>query len=172
MLTRSKGSWTQFVFICRSHFVGELYSVFCGRFAFCCRSLSLAFLSLDLSYFFIFLVSLSALLFIGLSCSWAFEYGFAKTCINNWLDMIGQHHLIPVDQWSIHLRSCVMRLCEEYAWFVIHHKKEMKKINKKSTRCFQQTHLKTPSLLPTCITSIDYRGKNGPHRKIQLKKLI
>ena len=44
--------------------------------------------------------------------------------------MIGQDHLIPVDQWSIYLRSCVMRLCEEYAWFVIHHKKEMKKKKK------------------------------------------
>ena len=53
-------------------------SVFCGRFAFCYRLLSLAFLSLDLSCSLVFLVGLWALLFIGLSSSWAFGYGFAK----------------------------------------------------------------------------------------------
>ena len=59
-------------------------TVFCGRFvfcykfviccrsAFCCRLLSLALLSLDLSCSSVFLVDLWALLFIGLSSSWAF----------------------------------------------------------------------------------------------------
>ena len=57
-------------------------SVFCGRFAFCYRLLSLEFLSLDLSCSLVFLVGLWALLFIGLSSSWAFGYGFAKMGIN------------------------------------------------------------------------------------------
>ena len=56
--------------------------VFCGRFAFCYRLLSLAFLSFDLSCSLVFLVGLWALLFIGLSSSWAFGYGFAKMGIN------------------------------------------------------------------------------------------
>ena len=41
--------------------------VFCGKFVFCCRSLSFALLSLDLSCSLVFLASLWALLFIGLS---------------------------------------------------------------------------------------------------------
>ena len=57
--------------------------VFCGKAIFCCRLLSLAFLSLDLSYFLVFLAGLWALLFIGLSSIWAFGYGFAKMGINN-----------------------------------------------------------------------------------------
>ena len=57
-------------------------SIFCYRFAFCCRLLSLALISLDLSCSSVFLVDLSALLFIGLSFSWAFGYGFAKMGIN------------------------------------------------------------------------------------------
>ena len=46
--------------------------VFCGRFVFYYRSLSLALLSLDLSCSLVFLVGLRALLFIGLSFTWAF----------------------------------------------------------------------------------------------------
>ena len=48
-------------------------TVFCDRFVFCCRSISLALLSLDLSCSLVFLAGLRALLFIGLSSSW---YGF------------------------------------------------------------------------------------------------
>ena len=57
-------------------------TVFYGRFVFCCRSLSLALLSLDLSCSLVFLVGLWALLFIGLSSIWVFGYGFAKMGIN------------------------------------------------------------------------------------------
>ena len=57
-------------------------AIFCGRFVFCCSSLSLAFLSLDLSYSLVFLVGLWALLFIGFPSSWAFRYKFAKMGIN------------------------------------------------------------------------------------------
>ena len=57
--------------------------VFYGRFVFCCRSLSLALLSLDLSYSLVFLASLWALLVIELSSVWVFGYGFAKMGINN-----------------------------------------------------------------------------------------
>ena len=49
--------------------------VFCGKDLFCCKSLSLAFISLDLSCSLVFLVGLWALLFIGLSFVWAFGYG-------------------------------------------------------------------------------------------------
>ena len=52
--------------------------VICYRSAFCCRSLSLALLSLDLSCSSVFLVGLWALLFIGLSSVWAFGYEFKK----------------------------------------------------------------------------------------------
>ena len=58
-------------------------TVLCGRFAFCYRLLSLAFLSLDLSCSLVFLVGLWALLFIGLSSVWVFGYGFAKMGINS-----------------------------------------------------------------------------------------
>ena len=57
--------------------------VFYGRFVFCCRSLSLALLSLDLSYSLVFLAGLWALLVIELSSVWVFGYGFAKMGINN-----------------------------------------------------------------------------------------
>ena len=52
--------------------------VFCGRFVFCCRSLSFALLSLDLSCSLVFLVGLWALLFIRFSSIWAFGHGFKK----------------------------------------------------------------------------------------------
>ena len=58
------------VFCCRS--------VFYYRFAFCCRLLSLALISLDLSCSSIFLVGLWALFFIGFSSIWAFGHGFKK----------------------------------------------------------------------------------------------
>ena len=53
-------------------------TVFCGKFVFCCRSPSLALLSLDLSCPLVFLASLWALLFIGLSSVWDFGHGFKK----------------------------------------------------------------------------------------------
>ena len=61
-------------------------TVLYGKAIFCCRSLSLVFISLDLSCSLIFLVGLWALLFIELSSVWAFGYGFTKnghkqTCI-------------------------------------------------------------------------------------------
>ena len=52
--------------------------VFYCRFVFYYRSLSLAFLSLDLSCSLVFLVGLWALLFIGLPSIWAFGYRFTK----------------------------------------------------------------------------------------------
>ena len=68
------------IFCGKSIFCGR--SVFCYKFAFCCRLLSLALISLDISCSSVFLVGLLALLFIGLSSSWAFGYGFAKMGIN------------------------------------------------------------------------------------------
>ena len=65
-----------------SKFVFCYRFVICYRSAFCCKSLSLALLSLDLSYSLIFLMGFWALLFIGVSSSWAFGYGFAKMGIN------------------------------------------------------------------------------------------
>ena len=61
-------------------------TVFYGKVVFCCRSLSLAFLSFDLSCSLVFLVGLWALLFIGLSSIWAFGYGFKKWALtpSNW----------------------------------------------------------------------------------------
>ena len=64
------------VFCGRSIFYNK--SVFCCRFAFCCRLLSLAVISLDLSCSSVFLVGLWALLFIGFSSIWAFGHGFKK----------------------------------------------------------------------------------------------
>ena len=67
-------------FYWRTIFYGK--SVFYYRFVFCCRStfcygsLSLTFLSLNLSCSSVFLVGLWALLFIGLSSVWAFESCF------------------------------------------------------------------------------------------------
>ena len=58
-------------------------TVFCGRFVFCCKFLSLALLSLDLSCSLVFLPGLWALLFIGLHSIWVFGYGFEKMGINN-----------------------------------------------------------------------------------------
>ena len=58
-------------------------TVFYGRFVFCCRFLSLALLSLDLSCSLVFLPGLWALLFIGLHSIWVFEYGFENMGINN-----------------------------------------------------------------------------------------
>ena len=51
-------------------------TVFCSRSVFCCKSFSLAFLSLGLSCSLVFLVGFWALLFIGLSSIWAFEFCF------------------------------------------------------------------------------------------------
>ena len=58
-------------------------TVFYGRFVFCCRFISLALLSLDLSCSLVFLPGLWALLFIGLHSIWVFGYGFEKMGINN-----------------------------------------------------------------------------------------
>ena len=78
-------------------------SVFCCRFVVCCKSLSFAFLSLDLSCSLVFLVGLWALVFIGLSSVllrlasyWAFFLmGFwVRICKNghqqtyNWINML------------------------------------------------------------------------------------
>ena len=71
-------------------------TVFCCRFVFCCRLLSLALLSLDLSCSSIFFVGLWALLFIGLSSSWAFGYGFAKLGINS------NHRIFRLSSASLH----------------------------------------------------------------------
>ena len=60
----------------RTVFCGRF--VFYGKFVFCCRSLSLALLSLDLSCSSVFLVGLWALLFIWFSSVWAFGHGFKK----------------------------------------------------------------------------------------------
>ena len=57
-------------------------TVFCGRFVFCCKSLSFTLLSLDLSCSLVFLAGLWALLFIGLSSVWVFGYRFTKMGIN------------------------------------------------------------------------------------------
>ena len=56
---------------------------FYQRTVFCCRSLSLALLSLILSCSSVFLVGLWALLFIGLSSVWAFGHGFKKWASTN-----------------------------------------------------------------------------------------
>ena len=58
-------------------------TVFCGRFVFCCKFLSLALLSLDLSCSLVFLPGLWAFLFVGLPSIWVFGYGFEKMGINN-----------------------------------------------------------------------------------------
>ena len=71
-----KPFYWRIVFCGRSIFCYKF--VFCCRFAFYCRSLSLALLSLGLSYSLVFLVGLWALLFIGLFSVWAFGYRFAK----------------------------------------------------------------------------------------------
>ena len=73
-------------------------TVFYDKLVFCCRSLSLAFLSLDLSCSSVFLVGLWALLFIGFSSIWDFGHGFKK-----WVSTFN-----PLSIWiapTIHMRK-------------------------------------------------------------------
>ena len=98
MLTRSKGSWAQFIFVCRSHsarelyYAADLYSAVDMRFAIDCFPL----------HFFLWTSfalwsswwAFRPCFFIGLSSSWAFGYGFAKMGINTIKKKTPQ-----IDQW-------------------------------------------------------------------------
>ena len=82
--------------------------VFCGRFAFCYRLLSLAFLSLDLSYSLVFLVGLWALLF-----HWAFFLiGFWI-----WICKNGHQHSAPW-AYGLLLQFVCENSCSFLSWVV------------------------------------------------------
>ena len=94
MFIGSKGSWAQFVFICRNHFVEELYSTgdlyFATNLNFAVDLYSVADLRFAVDCFPCTSFSGPFLLFgllcgfLGLDFYWAFGYGFTKMGINTY----------------------------------------------------------------------------------------